>query len=299
MRKWLSEIGEAFRKSLESQPKYWFVIVVSLVSSVGGGAIVLFVVLGNELGPGNKFDVFVELLIFLLTLLAVLGYGIYTWIGNKLESRLEDTWDKLESRSEDTGNKLESRLNEGLQKEQQELQKVHEEIKNSQILFRIRLQRNMGYLFWQLYEVEKKKGKNKSTLVSQELIKFAIKRAKESFDWAKKLPENEYKDEVYKCKSNWVYFLAEAAVEDCELTMQVKEQALLLSSEILEEISKQDYPSYYQYHESCAWALQHLSEAEDKFSKQKASDIIRELLKNLNIPFSWREMIEKKWVELL
>jgi hypothetical protein len=31
MKKRLSEIGEGLRKSLESQPKYWFVIVVSLV----------------------------------------------------------------------------------------------------------------------------------------------------------------------------------------------------------------------------------------------------------------------------
>lgn len=267
-------------KSIGGKPVYIILLYILIIIPIAVLILIGCGIIGKyEVSDG--YELFRDILTIILAIagltIAILGYGIYTWIGNKLESRLKET----------------------LQKEQQELQKLQEEIKKNQILFGMRLQRNLGYLFWQLYEVEKKKGKNKSTLVSKELIKFAIKRAKESLDLAKKLPESEYKDEVYKCKSNWAYFLAEAAVEDCELTMQVKEQALLISSEILEEISKQDYPSYYQYHESCAWALQHLSEAEDEFSKQKASDIIRELLKDLNIPFSWREMIEKKWVDLL
>ena len=267
-------------KSIGGKPVYIILLYILIIIPIAVLILIGCGIIGKYEVSGG-YELFRDILTIILAIagltIAILGYGIYAWIGNKLESRLKET----------------------LQTEQQELQKLQEEIKENQILFGMRLQRNLGYLFWQLYEVEKKKGKNKSTLVSKELIKFAIKRAKESLDLAKKLPESKYKDEVYKCKSNWVYFLAEAAVEDCELTMQVKEQALLISSEILEEISKQDYPNYYQYHESCAWALQHLSEAEDEFLKQKASNIIRELLKNLSIPFSWRETIEKKWVDLL
>ena len=135
MRKWLSEIGEGLRKSLESQPKWWFVIVVSLVSSVGGGAIVLFVVVGNDLvNPAEKFDVFVELLLILVTFLAVLGYGMYIWIRGKLESRLNE-----------------------------KLQKWEQKIENSRNLFRARVLMSMGYNFWLLFDVEKIKENSNST----------------------------------------------------------------------------------------------------------------------------------------
>jgi hypothetical protein len=146
-----------------------------LVSSVGGGAIVLFVVHGNDLEPFEKFDVFVELLLILLTLLAVLGYGIYTWIGNKLESRLNKT-----------GSDLESRLNEIFKNENERLEKEQQEIQNSRLLFIVRLQRNMGFVFWKLFDMEKKKEEGKNTSVLKELIKLAIERTEITLDFAKK-----------------------------------------------------------------------------------------------------------------
>jgi hypothetical protein len=115
------------------------------------------------------------------------------------------------------------------------------------------------------------------------------------------MPENEYKEDIYRCKANWVYFLAEAArVKGIEVTKQDKEQALKFINEILTEISKQDYPKdYYHYKESCAWALQHLSEEKDKISKQKAGDIIYELQKDESIPYVWREENKDKWAPFL
>lgn len=271
MRKRLSDIWEALRKSLESQPKYWFVIVVSLVSSVGGGAIVLFVVRGNDLEPAGKFDVFVELLLIFLTFMAVMGYGLYIW----------------------TANKLESKINERLENEDQKIQ-------NTQNLFRARLQRNMGFLFWKLFEVEKKKENSENTPVPKELIELAIERAEISWEYAKKMPENEYKIDIYRCESNWVYFLADAAeIGGVELTKADKERALILSNELFKKVSKQDYPDYYEYQENCAWALQQLSEKKDEVSKQKAVNIIRELLKDESIPHTRREEIEKKWAPFL
>lgn len=119
--------------------------------------------------------------------------------------------------------------------------------------------------------------------------------------YAKELPENEYKEDIYRCKSNWVYFLADAARvgEFNKPTRRDKELALEWSNEIFKEVCKEEYQDYYHYWESCAWALQHLSEKEDENLKQKAHDIIRELLNDTDISHSWREEIRKKWAGFL
>ena len=96
-----------------------------------------------------------------------------------------------------------------------------------------------------------------------------------------------------------MYFLAESVrVEGCEQKiMQAKKQALKLSNEILEKVCEEDYlEDYYHYQESCAWALQHLSEDEDKDSKKRAHDIIHKLIADRNIRPSWREEIRIKWI---
>lgn len=273
MREKFFEIGEDFSKSRESHTVHWLIIVsaIAIVSGLCGIFFIIFVYGTNPLlQSDDKYDVFVTLLLIFLTLLGLLGYGMYIWIGGKLESQ----------------------LNERLEKEEQEIQ-------NSRNLFRARIQRNMGYIFWKLFEVEKKKEEGKNTLVLNELITLAIERTEQSLKYAIKLPKNEYKEDRNKGKANWVYFLAEAArIKSPEVTNQDKEQALKFVNEILEEVSEQDCPDYDQYQESCAWALQHLSEEEDKNLKQKASDIIHELLK-ANIPSPSRKEYIKKWKDIL
>ena len=96
-----------------------------------------------------------------------------------------------------------------------------------------------------------------------------------------------------------MYFLADGAKIGVELTKKDKERALILSNELFKNVSKQDYPDYYEYQEKCAWALQQLSEKKDEVSKQKAGNIIRELLKDESIPHTRREEIEKKWAPFL
>jgi hypothetical protein len=75
-----------------------------------------------------------HLIFRLCSILGLLGYGMYSWIRGKLESR----------------------LNERLEKEQQEM-------KNRQNLHIARVYRNMGHNFWQLFGVEKIREKNNST----------------------------------------------------------------------------------------------------------------------------------------
>lgn len=270
-----SEIGEFFRKTREDHPVHWLIIVlaIAIVSGICGSVFTIFV-LGTDPLPksDDKYDVFVTLFLIFFTILGLLGYGMYIWIRGKLESR----------------------LNERLQKEEQE-------IENSRNLFRARIQRNMGYIFWKLFDVEKKKEECKNTSILKDLIKLAIERTEQSLKYARELPENKYKEDINQCKANWVYFLAEAArIEGAEITKQDKEQALIAANKILAEVSKQDYrEDYYHYQESCAWALQHLSEPGDKISKQKASDIIRELLNDGNTTYAWQEKQKEKWAHFL
>ena len=275
MREKFYKIGEVFRESRESHPVHWLIIVlaIAIVSGFCGIVFTIFVLGTNPLlKSDDKYDVFVTLLLIFFTILGLLGYGMYIWIRGKLESS----------------------LNERLQKEEQE-------IENSRNLFMARIQKNMGYIFWELFEVEKTKEEGKNTQVLKELITLAIERAEISLNVAKKLPKNEYKEDINQCKANWVYFLAEAArIQGAEVTKQAKEQALKFVNEILTEVSKQDFPTdYYHYQESCAWALQHLSEGEDKISKQKADDIIYELQKDESIPYAWREENKEKWAHVL
>ena len=279
--------GETTRKKRESHTQHWFYIALGLSSAIVGGIIVVaiyvFLLRGTVLflQSDDRYDVFVTLLLILLTLLGVMGYGVYMGVGSKLEN-------KLNEKERD----LESRLNERLRKEQQEIQ-------NTQNLFRARLQRNMGYIFWRLFEVEEKKENGGSASVLKALIMLAIERAETSLDYAKKLPE-QYQEDIRQCKNNWVYFLADAArIGGVELTKEDKERALILSNELLKKESKQDYPVYYHCQESCAWALRHLSEEQDVVSKQKADDAIHELLNDESIPFSWREMTKKRWGHFL
>ena len=267
MRKWLSETVEAARKNRKSQPKYWFYIVLFLGSAIVGGTIVVFI-LGIALQPLDKYEVFVTLLIILLSLLGVMGYGVYRWVKSNLESSLKES-----------------------------LQKERQRILNDQMSFSASLERHIGLVFWELYDVDNEKSHH-SKMMPKELIAHAIAHSEKSVDYAIKLPENEeYKNDIYNCKSNWIYIKAEAAsIKGFELTKNDKEKILNIANEILKEVSKSDhFDNYYRLKESSAWVLQHLSEEKDTVSKQKAIATIYELRNDEKIPYSWREKIEKKW----
>jgi hypothetical protein len=77
---------------------------------------------------------------------------------------------------------------------------------------------------------------------------------------------------------------------------------IYIAVKVIGYISKEGYQDYYHYWESCAWALRYLSEKEDEKSKQRAHDIIRELLNDKKIDQidpSWRGEIEEKWADFL
>jgi hypothetical protein len=96
------------------------------------------------------------------------------------------------------------------------LKKTEEEGKNHQTLYGVQMLRSLGHNYWQLFLVwVEVKIKHKSTpdipakKISEDLITLAIEKTKISLDLSEKLPE-QYKEDVYKSKNNWMYFLAEA-----------------------------------------------------------------------------------------
>ena len=279
-----------------------------------------------EKNPPDAVIDIANLLLILITLLAVGLTGFSVLIYESLQERLstritqgikqtEDEvhkrikgdLDKVQRTEDEVHDRIEKHVNEVSRREEVLSQRTEKEIENRQNLFRAQMLRSTGFTFWQLFVVWEEVKVEKSTQdihtkkIFEDLIRIAIEKAKGSLHYAKKLPENEYKEDIYRCKSNWVYFLAEAArVEEFNKpTRRDKMLALECSNEILKEVSKEDYRDYYHYWESCAWALQHLSEKEDENLKQKAHDIIREFLNDEDISPSWRKEIENKWVDFL
>lgn len=278
--------------------------------------------------PTGVIDI-ANLLLILITLLAVGLTGFSVLIYESLQERLstritqgiKQTEDEVHKRIKEDLNKahrtedevhkrIEKHVNEVSRREGELSQRTEKEIENRQNLFRAQMLRSTGFTFWQLFVVWEEVKVEKSTQdihtkkIFEDLIRIAIEKAKGSLHYAKKLPENEYKEDIYRCKSNWVYFLAEAArVEEFNKpTRRDKVLALKCSNEILKEVSKKDFQDYYHYWESCAWALQHLSEKEDEKSKQKAHNIICELLNDKDILLlspSWHGEIENKWADFL
>lgn len=260
--------------------------------------------------PKGAMDI-ADLLLILITLLALGLTGFSVLIYEALRERLSARITQEIKQEVDEGHKcIEEHLKEAFSRLEELSEKIEKEAKNRQNLFRAQMLRSTGYTFWQLFKVwEVAKAKKEDTpdshdshvkKVSKDLIKLAIDQAKLSLDYAKKLPIEHYKEDIYQCRANWMYFLAESVrVVGFERTELDVELALIFSNEILEDVCKEDYPNdYYHYQESCAWALQHLSEKEDKISKQKASNIIHELIEDDNIPPSWREDIRIKWEKI-
>ena len=109
MREKFSEVGEVFRKSRESHPVHWFIIVLAIVivSGIGGSVITKFVLGTNPLpNSDDKYDVFVTLFLIFFTILGLLGYGMYLWIRGKLESRLIERFQEEEQKRKCQGIRL-------------------------------------------------------------------------------------------------------------------------------------------------------------------------------------------------
>jgi hypothetical protein len=284
---------------------FWFII--SIIAFGIAQPLLWHYLIGTEL-PKSAIDMS-NLLLIVITLFALGLTGFSVLIYESLQERLSTRInEKIKEKEDEAHNHIEEYVNEAIRKHEDFTEKTKKAAQIRQNLFRARMLRSMGYTFWQLFSVwEEVKVKNKSTedidihtkKIYEELIKLAIEKAKRSLDFAEELPMNKkYKEDLYKCRTNWMYFLAESVrVEGCEQKiMQAKKQALKFSDEILEEVGKVDYLEYYyEYQESCAWALQHLSENEDKDSKKRAHDIIHKLITDRNIRPSWREEIRIKW----
>lgn len=276
--------------------------------------------------PIGVIDV-ANLLLILITLLAVGLTGFSVLIYESLQMRLST---RITQDIQEEVKEVHKRIEEGEDKILETEDAAHEHIKEHvkktvieltelsnvrekkteirQTLFRAQILKSLGHNYWQLFlvweEVKLKKSapEIQAKKISERLIRLAIEKAKMSLDSSEKLPE-QYKKDKYQCKNNWIYFLAEAArVKAFEPTREDKKLALKFSDEILKEVSKKDYRGYYHYWESCAWALQHLSEKEDENLKQKAHDIIRELLNDKDILLlspSWHGEIENNWADFL
>jgi hypothetical protein len=243
--------------------------------------------------PPNTVIETSNLLLIVITLLAVGLTGFSVLIYESLQERLKVRVTEVEK--------------EALSHIEEDVEKATKKTEIHQNVFRAQMLRSLGYNYWQLFLVwEEIKVKNKrpeeieihTKKIYNDLIKLAIEKAKISLDFAEELPQiKKYKEDIYKCRTNWMYFLAESVrVKGFEQDIPDKKQALKFSDEILEEVGKVDYLEYYyEYQESCAWALQHLSEDKDKYSKKRAHDIIHKLITDRNIRPSWREEIRIKW----
>ncbi len=270
----------------------WY--VVTFLVAVGISLLLSYLLWGRKFLEApwwqiNQYNIFRDLLTIFLAILAGLGLLVFLVLRGAIEKTVE-----------------------------RRIGKATQRIEKDRTLFMTNLQRVMGYMFWQLFKVEQTRGQGKGTKESDTnldssnkstetttrmLLNMAIERTRRSLEYAKHLPEteSEYKKAIHICKSNLIYFLAEATrVKGIALTKQRKEQALELTKEILAVASKQDYPKeYHNLQESCAYALWHLTEEGDTISKQKARDIIHGLLADPYIPFAWRKRIKRKWVTLL
>jgi hypothetical protein len=308
--------GETTKKEKErgwwQLKRIWggFCVIVLLIA-FGIAQPILWRLLAHANPPGGVISLSTLLTIVVaLFSLGLTGFSVLIYeylkerltirITQNLKSAVDELTQNLKSAEDEVHMHIKEHENEFRRKEEELSKRAEEEVKNRQNLFTAKVQRSMGYIFWRLFKVEEEKKEGKNASVLKALIELAIDRAETSLDFAKKLPEKEYKNDRDRCGSNLVYFLADAArIGGVELTKEDKERALILSNELFEKISKEDCPDYYEFQENCAWALQHLSEKKDEVSKQKAGNIICEFLKDESIPYSRREEIKEKWAPFL
>ena len=223
----------------------------------------------------DKYKILVDLILVMVALTAAVGYGIFKWISREVAEQVV---------------------------------KERQLIKESYTLTTAKIRRNVGYMFWSIFDVEQKR-KQKSNNNPEDLeyhkslLKSAIEFARLALKTAQELPtdKDENKKEIYLCMNNLIYFLAEIykyKFAELELTDKEKEEVLGFVRELLREASKENYPEgFYDCQESSAWALFHLSDEDDIVSKEKAREIIRKLLEDADIPHAWRKDKKKQWKE--
>lgn len=223
----------------------------------------------------DKYDLLLNLTLILLAVTGAIGYGIFKWISREIAEQVKT--EKLE-------------------------------IKESQGFSMARTTRQSGYLYWSLFDIREKHGilkESEGVAYKKELLDKAIGMARLALTIAQDLPKSkdEYKREIYLCINNLVYFLSEIykhEIKELELTDKEKEGALTLARELLAGASKENYPEdFYDFRESSAWALYHLTPRDDVVSKEKACEVLRKLLADADIPSSWRQENKRDWTQYL
>jgi hypothetical protein len=132
--------------------------------------------------------------------------------GKEVHKHIKEHVNEVKRTEEEVHKHIKEHVNEVSKKIDEVWEIREEDVKNRQNLFRAQMLRSEGFTFWQLFEIWKEvKGKKRTQdihakKISEKLIRIAIEKAKGSLHYAKKLPENEYKEDIYRCKSNWVYF---------------------------------------------------------------------------------------------
>jgi len=231
----------------------------------------------------DKYKILLDLILIMVALNAAIGYWIFRWISRGVADQVEKDRQQIE----------------------QTIAKESQLIKESRKLTTAMTSRNAGYIFWAIFDVEKKRMDKTSVKPEEfaeyfkELLENAVGYTRKALKIFQELPKDirdENEREIYLCMNNLIYYLAEShKVKDYELSKEEKSEALNLAKELSREVSGQNYPNdFYDFQESSAWALFHLSE-DDRASKDKAYEIIRKLLLDADIPNDWRKDKKKQW----
>jgi len=246
---------------------WWVLLIVALVCTF----IIVYFKSNYTTLQKDKYQILVDLILIIIGLSAAVGLGIFKFISRGVESHIE---------------------------------KEKELIKNSQTLSNARIIRVTGVIFWQLFDAEVAKRGDTQQEISEfgiTMLEMAIGQSKFGLKNALDLPtiEYEHRREKYLSINNLISYLAEISKHEIRpVEPEEKKQALDLARKVLRETSKQEFPDvYYNFHESCASVLFHLTEKNDKVSKDEAEQIIRKIIKAADVPLEWREKIERRWIK--
>lgn len=143
-----------------------------------------------------------------------------------------------------------------------------------------RLHVSTGFVFWKHYRQE-------------EPLTVAIARTRLALEYAERLDEKQYEPLICTCKQNLAYYLAEKG--------ECKEEAHKLAKYAYERARDKKgrfkYETSYEWEETYAWVLWQFA-GEDNIAKEKAHQIINELLSCSDIPIEWREQKKTHWDRL-
>lgn len=189
-------------------------------------------------------DTVLDLVLVILALMTLLGYGVYQLIHRRIEDRVENQ----------------------LREERNELS--------------ARLHASTGFVFWKHYQQE-------------EPLTIAITRTRRALEYAERLDEKQYERLICTCKHNLAYYLAEA----CECKEEAHKLAKYAYERARDEKGRFKHESSYEWEETYAWVLWRFA-GEDNIAKEKAHQILDELLSCSDIPIEWREEKKTHWDRL-